>query len=81
MHEMKASSARFITIVEFLLHYKLILQMMLAIQVAEKLDKPPVVDLYTDVYNILPPNLQEQERLLRETIKAHPQAYPLNVPL
>lgn len=56
-------------------------QMMHAIQLAEKLDKPPLVDLFTDVYNTLPPNLLEQERLLRETLRVQPQAYPLTAPL
>lgn len=57
------------------------LQLMNAIQVAEKLEKPPVADLFSDVYDIVPPNLQEQERLLRETITKHPNYYPTDVPV
>ncbi|KMT09170.1 hypothetical protein BVRB_6g132750 [Beta vulgaris subsp. vulgaris] len=56
-------------------------QLMNAIQVAEKLEKPPVADLFSDVYDIVPPNLQEQERLLRETITKHPNYYPTDVPV
>ncbi|KAF9612362.1 hypothetical protein IFM89_039080 [Coptis chinensis] len=52
-----------------------------AIQVAEKVEKPPLMDLFTDVYDSPPPNLCEQERLLRETIKKHPKDYPLDVPV
>lgn len=55
-------------------------QVLNAIQVAEKLEKPSVAELFTDVYDVLPSNLLEQERLLRETIKAHPQEYPSYVP-
>jgi len=51
------------------------------IQVAEKAQKPPLEDLFSDVYDQLPSNLQEQERLLRESIKKHPQDYPSDVPL
>ncbi|XP_021899858.1 2-oxoisovalerate dehydrogenase subunit alpha 2, mitochondrial [Carica papaya] len=56
-------------------------QLLHAIQTAENIEKPPVQDLFTDVYDVLPSNLQEQERLLRETIKRHPQDYPQDVPL
>ncbi|XP_021713880.1 2-oxoisovalerate dehydrogenase subunit alpha 2, mitochondrial-like [Chenopodium quinoa] len=56
-------------------------QLLQAIQVAENLDKPPVADLFTDVYDVLPPNLQEQERLLRKTITEHRKDYPTNIPV
>ncbi|KAJ4950402.1 hypothetical protein NE237_027234 [Protea cynaroides] len=52
-----------------------------AIQVAENVEKPPLADLFTDVYDHPPSNLYEQERSLRETIKRHPQDYPPNVPV
>ncbi|OMO56212.1 hypothetical protein COLO4_35763 [Corchorus olitorius] len=55
-------------------------QLLLAIQVAEKVEKPPVIDLFTDVYDDLPTNLREQEILLRETINKHRQDYPADVP-
>ncbi|KAJ4715352.1 2-oxoisovalerate dehydrogenase subunit alpha 2, mitochondrial-like [Melia azedarach] len=56
-------------------------QILHAIQEAEKAEKPPVAELFTDVYNIPPLNLHEQENLLRDTVKKHPQDYPLDVPL
>ncbi|KAF6156873.1 hypothetical protein GIB67_000413, partial [Kingdonia uniflora] len=52
-----------------------------AIQVAEKLEKPSLADLFTDVYDRLPGNLCEQESLVRDTIKNHPQDYPTDVPV
>ncbi|OMO57198.1 Dehydrogenase, E1 component [Corchorus capsularis] len=56
-------------------------QLLLAIQVAEKVEKPPVMDLFTDVYDDLPSNLREQEILLRQTINRHGQDYPADVPV
>lgn len=56
-------------------------QVMQAIQEAEKLEKPPVSELFTDVYDVLPKNLMEQEMNLREAIRRHPGNYPLNVPV
>lgn len=52
------------------------LQLMNAIQVAEKVEKPPITELFADVYDDMPSNLQEQERSLRETIRKHPQDFP-----
>ncbi|KAL3721428.1 hypothetical protein ACJRO7_033858 [Eucalyptus globulus] len=56
-------------------------QLLHAIQVAERVEKPPVSDLFTDVYDLPPSNLREQEMLLRETIKRYPQDYPGEVPV
>ncbi|WJX40288.1 3-methyl-2-oxobutanoate dehydrogenase (2-methylpropanoyl-transferring) [Trifolium repens] len=56
-------------------------QLMHAIQVAEKAQKPPLEDLFTDVYDQLSSNLEEQERLLRKAIEKHPKDYPSDVPL
>ncbi|KHN46960.1 2-oxoisovalerate dehydrogenase subunit alpha, mitochondrial [Glycine soja] len=56
-------------------------QLMHAIQVAEKAQKPPLQDLFNDVYDQIPSNLQEQERLIRKTIEKHPKDYPSDVPL
>ncbi|CAO2831075.1 unnamed protein product [Amaranthus hypochondriacus] len=56
-------------------------QLLNAIQIAEKLEKPPVSDLFSDVYDVLPPNLEKQERLLRETIQKHQKDYPTDVPV
>ncbi|XP_030465334.2 2-oxoisovalerate dehydrogenase subunit alpha 1, mitochondrial-like isoform X2 [Syzygium oleosum] len=56
-------------------------QVLQAIQTAEKYEKPPLSDLFRDVYDALPSNLHEQESQLRETIKRHPKDYPLDVPV
>ncbi|KAG6660663.1 2-oxoisovalerate dehydrogenase subunit alpha 2, mitochondrial-like isoform X4 [Carya illinoinensis] len=61
-------------------HRPILIELLHAIQVAEKLEKPPVADIFTDVYDVPPSNLQEQEKLLKETIKRHPQDYPSDVP-
>lgn len=52
-----------------------------ALHVAEKMEKLPIRELFTDVYDVLPSNLREQEKLLRETISKHPQDYPSDVPV
>ncbi|KAG8501715.1 hypothetical protein CXB51_003891 [Gossypium anomalum] len=49
-------------------------------QIAERAEKPPVNDLFTDVYDNIPSNLCEQEKLLKETINRHPKDYPADVP-
>ncbi|XP_057978513.1 2-oxoisovalerate dehydrogenase subunit alpha 2, mitochondrial isoform X2 [Malania oleifera] len=56
-------------------------QLLHAIQAAEKMEKASIAELFTDVYDIPPFNLHEQETLLRESINRHPQDYPLNVPV
>nr|XP_043609748.1 2-oxoisovalerate dehydrogenase subunit alpha 2, mitochondrial-like [Erigeron canadensis] len=56
-------------------------QLAQAIQVAEKIEKPPVADMFTDVYDIPSKNLTEQEAILRKTVKKHGQEYPSDVPL
>jgi 2-oxoisovalerate dehydrogenase E1 component alpha subunit len=56
-------------------------QLLQAIQVAERLPKPPVAELFTDVYDRVPSNLREQEQLLRDTIMKHPAYYPTDVPV
>ncbi|XP_062096239.1 2-oxoisovalerate dehydrogenase subunit alpha 2, mitochondrial-like [Humulus lupulus] len=56
-------------------------QMLQAIQVAEKVEKPAIADLFTDVYDVLPSNLVEQKKLLKETVKRYPKEYPSDVPI
>lgn len=56
-------------------------QVLQAIQEAEKMEKPSLSELFTDVYDHLPSNLEEQERSLRDSIKRHPKDYPIDVPL
>ncbi|WCJ43457.1 2-oxoisovalerate dehydrogenase subunit alpha 2 mitochondrial [Euphorbia peplus] len=56
-------------------------EVMQAIQVAERTKKPELKEIFTDVYDNPPSNLDEQEKHLRETINRHPQDYPSDVPL
>ncbi|XP_057994214.1 2-oxoisovalerate dehydrogenase subunit alpha 1, mitochondrial isoform X2 [Hevea brasiliensis] len=56
-------------------------QLLQAIQVAEKTEKPALGNLFSDVYDLPPSNLREQEKQLRETINRHPQDYPSDVPM
>ncbi|KAL3528251.1 hypothetical protein ACH5RR_012907 [Cinchona calisaya] len=63
------------------LHGNIRKQLLQAIQLADKTEKPPLANLFSDVYEDKPPNLQEQEKSLRETIKKHPQDYLSDVPL
>ncbi|XP_076893341.1 2-oxoisovalerate dehydrogenase subunit alpha 2, mitochondrial-like [Bidens hawaiensis] len=52
-----------------------------AIQNAEQEEKPPVADMFNNVYDVSPINLSEQEDSLQNTIKKHAQEYPNNIPL
>jgi len=51
-------------------------QVLAAVKVAEKIAKPPVEDLVTDVYDEVPLHLQKQLDELKEHIKKYPDAYP-----
>lgn len=51
-------------------------QILAAVKVAEKIDKPPVEDLVSDVYDQVPPHLQKQLEELKTHIKKYPEAYP-----
>ncbi|KAF8047415.1 hypothetical protein N665_3047s0003 [Sinapis alba] len=51
-------------------------QLLLAIQAAEKWDKPPLTELFNDVYDVKTKNLEEQELGLRELVEKQPQDYP-----
>ncbi|CAH9109832.1 unnamed protein product [Cuscuta europaea] len=55
-------------------------QVLYAIQVAEKAEKPPITEVFTDVYDVPPANLLEQEISLRDTIRRHPHDYSSDVP-
>ncbi|KAE9604173.1 putative oxidoreductase [Lupinus albus] len=54
-------------------------QILHAIQVAENIEKPPIEDMFSDVYDVPPSNLKEQEQWLKESIRKHPQEYPSNI--
>ncbi|CAL5204355.1 unnamed protein product [Lathyrus oleraceus] len=56
-------------------------QLLQTIQVAESAEKPPLADMFTDVYDLSPSNLLEQEKWLKETVKKHPHEYPTNIPM
>ncbi|CAN4095189.1 unnamed protein product [Withania somnifera] len=56
-------------------------QVLQAIKTAEETEKPPLTDLFTDVYDQIPSNLQEQETYIRDAINRRPKEYPCNVPL
>ncbi|RKP07644.1 thiamine diphosphate-binding protein [Thamnocephalis sphaerospora] len=43
---------------------------------AEKQKKPPLSDLFTDVYDQLTPALREQEKELHDLIERYPEYYP-----
>jgi 2-oxoisovalerate dehydrogenase E1 component alpha subunit len=51
-------------------------EVLAAVKVAEKIDKPPVEDLVSDVYDVVPKHLQEQLDALKIHIKKYPEAYP-----
>ena len=52
-------------------------QILAAVKVAEKIDKPPVEDLVTDVYDQVPAHLEKQLTELKQHIKQYPDAYPV----
>ncbi|XP_060198383.1 2-oxoisovalerate dehydrogenase subunit alpha 1, mitochondrial-like isoform X1 [Lycium barbarum] len=56
-------------------------QVLQAIQAAEKVNKSSLTDLFTDVYDKLPLNLQDQEKSLRDAVKRSPKEYPSDVPI
>ncbi|OMO52086.1 Dehydrogenase, E1 component [Corchorus capsularis] len=56
-------------------------QLLQAIQVAEKTDKPPLTELFRDVYDIPLSNLAEQEKQLRLTISKYPKDFPSDLSL
>ncbi|MCL7042652.1 hypothetical protein MKW94_002584 [Papaver nudicaule] len=56
-------------------------QVLDAVQVAERVKKPPLAELFTDVYDQPPSNLCEQEKILRDIVMKHPQDYPTDVPV
>lgn len=51
-----------------------------AIQVAEKIEKPGLEEIFLDVYDVPPSNLCYQEKSLRETVEKHQQDYPPDFP-
>ncbi|XP_023731520.1 2-oxoisovalerate dehydrogenase subunit alpha 2, mitochondrial [Lactuca sativa] len=56
-------------------------QLSQAIQAAEKVVKPPLGDLFSDVYDVIPKNLIDQEAFVRKSMDKHSQDYPSDVPV
>ncbi|XP_049398979.1 2-oxoisovalerate dehydrogenase subunit alpha 1, mitochondrial-like [Solanum stenotomum] len=56
-------------------------QVLQALERAEETEKPPLTDLFTDVYDQIPLHLQEQERYIRDAINKRPNEYPTNIPI
>ncbi|RUP47755.1 thiamine diphosphate-binding protein [Jimgerdemannia flammicorona] len=50
-------------------------EIMRSFNAAEKRKKPAVMELFTDVYDKLPPNLVEQQRELNELMEKYPEHY------
>ena len=48
-----------------------------AVKVAEKVDKPNLDSLVTDVYDQVPNHLEKQMEELKTHIRKYPDAYPL----
>ncbi|KAK1413371.1 hypothetical protein QVD17_35143 [Tagetes erecta] len=63
------------------LHVEAKIQVKQAIDEAEKEEMSPLRDMFTDVYDVLPSNLMEQETKLREIIQKHPKDFPKDVPV
>nr|CAB08111.1 branched chain alpha-keto acid dehydrogenase E1-alpha subunit [Solanum lycopersicum] len=51
-------------------------QVLEAIKTAEGMEKPALTELFSDVYEKMTPNLQEQERCIRDAIHKYPKDYP-----
>ncbi|KAJ4700838.1 2-oxoisovalerate dehydrogenase subunit alpha 2, mitochondrial [Melia azedarach] len=51
-------------------------QLLQAMQTAEKTEKPPITEMFSDVYDVLPANLLDQEKQLTESIRKHPKDFP-----
>jgi 2-oxoisovalerate dehydrogenase E1 component alpha subunit len=50
-----------------------------ALKTAEKEKKPPISDLFNDVYDTLPPHLQEQKKELERHFAKYGDKYKLDV--
>lgn len=46
---------------------------------AEKRKKPAISELFTDVYDVMPKHLQEQQREMLAMVEKYPDQYPLSV--
>jgi 2-oxoisovalerate dehydrogenase E1 component alpha subunit len=46
---------------------------------AEKQLKPALVHLFTDVYDTIPPHIEQQKLQLERHLKLHPDEYPIDI--
>ena len=51
---------------------------MTALENAEKVKRPPIREMFTDVYDELPPRLQGQYEELLEHLEKYPNEYPID---
>ncbi len=56
-------------------------QVLDAMDAAAKVPKPPLTEMFTDVYDDLPWNLKEQYEETLEIVKQHPELKPSDMPL
>ena len=54
-------------------------QVINALNIAEQTEKPPLIDMFTDVYDVIPPNLLRQAASLRKSVLDHPDSYPKEI--
>lgn len=45
---------------------------------AEKIEKPALQELFTNVYSQMPWNLSEQQKELQELVQKYPKSFPSN---
>ena len=63
------------------LMYHICEQVVAALEGAANVPKPPLSDLFTDVYAEMPANLEEQRAETFELLARHPELLPADVPL
>ena len=51
-------------------------EVLAAVKVAEKVEKPNLESLVEDVYDVVPPHLQKQYEEVKAHIKKYPESYP-----
>jgi len=56
-------------------------QVIKSLQTAQEAPKAPLSDLFTDVYDELPPHLVEQREELFDFVARHPDVCPADIPV
>jgi 2-oxoisovalerate dehydrogenase E1 component alpha subunit len=57
------------------------MQVVEALNAAERQPKPPLTEMFTDVYDSLPWHLKEQEAEVIDFVRRHPTVVPSDVPI